>query len=43
MDERLNDEQRKLVEEHLEVIDQVIWKSIRINNRIWGMEYDDIY
>lgn len=43
MNERLNEEQRRLVEEHLNVIDQVIRKCIGINHQICGMEYDDIY
>ena len=43
MDGKMNDEQRKMVEEYLYVIDQVIWKCIRINPHVFGMEYDDIY
>lgn len=43
MDERLNDKQRKMVEDNLDMIDMVIWKCIRINSHVCGMEYDDIY
>lgn len=43
MDYTLSDEQRKLVENNLSVIDQVIRKSITMNREIPGMEYDDLY
>lgn len=43
MDEKLNDKQRKIVEENLDMIDMVIWKCIRTNSHVCGMEYDDIY
>lgn len=39
----LNDEQRKLVSENINVVDMVICKYIHINNNICGMEYDDIF
>ena len=40
---KMNDTQKQWVEEHMDVIDRVIWKCIRINNQVYGMEYDDIY
>lgn len=43
MDDRLNEEQKRMVEENLKIIDCVIWKCIFFNNRVCGMEYDDIY
>ena len=43
MDYTLSDEQRKLVENNLSVIDQVIRKRITMNREIPGMEYDDLY
>lgn len=43
MNEKLNDKQRKMVEDNLDMIDMVIWKCIHINNHVCGMEYDDIY
>lgn len=43
MDFYLNDKQRILVTEHLDVVDKVIRKCIHINSQICGMEYDDIY
>ena len=39
----LNDDQKKLVEEHLTIIDQVIKKKLRIKNGVCGLEYDDLY
>ena len=39
----LNDDQRKLVEENLTIIDQVIKKKIRTSEEICGLEYDDLY
>lgn len=39
----LNDEQRRLVEEHLDIIDKVLRKTIHFNSGICGMEYDDLY
>ena len=39
----LSDEQRKLVEKNLAVIDQVIRRKISMNREIPGMEYDDLY
>lgn len=42
MDKSMNDNQRKIVEENLELIDKVICKCILVNNHIFGMEYDDI-
>lgn len=39
----LNDEQRKLVSENINVVDMVICKYIHINKNICGMEYDDIF
>ena len=39
----LSDEQRKLVENNLAVIDQVIRRKISMNREIPGMEYDDLY
>ena len=43
MDGRMNDEQRKMVENYMDVIARVIWKCNRINPHVFGMEYDDIY
>ena len=43
MDYTLSDEQRKLVENNLAVIDQVIRRKISMNREIPGMEYDDLY
>lgn len=40
---RLDERQRKMVEEHMDVINRVIRKYIHINQNIYGMEYDDIY
>ena len=34
----LNDDQKKLVEEHLTIIDQVIKKKLRIKNGVCGLE-----
>ena len=42
MDYTLSDEQRKLVENNLAVIDQVIRRKISMNREIPGMEYDDL-
>lgn len=43
MSGRMNEEQQRLVEENLAVIDRVIRSCIHTNNRICGLEYDDIY
>lgn len=43
MNDRLTDKQQKMVEEHLAVIEQVIWKGIRFDNKTYGLEYDDLY
>lgn len=40
---RLDEKQRKLVEENMDVVNRVIRKYIHINQNIYGMEYDDIY
>ena len=40
---RLTEEQKRLVEENLAVIDRVISKCIYINKNICGLEYDDLY
>ena len=39
----LNDDQKKLVENHLTIIDQVIKKKLRMKNGVCGLEYDDLY
>ena len=39
----LNDDQRRLVEENLEVVEKVIWKFIHPNRTIHGLEYEDLY
>lgn len=39
----MNDDQRRLVEQNLAVIEKVIWKSIRFDNQNYGLEYDDLY
>ena len=39
----LHDAQRKLVEDNLMIIDQVIKKKIRSTDSICGLEYDDLY
>lgn len=39
----LNDEQRRLVEEHLDIIDKVLRKTVPFNSGLCGMEYDDFY
>lgn len=43
MNMTLNENERKLVEENLYIVEQVIRKNIRINDSICGMEYDDIF
>ena len=40
---KLNEEQKRLVEENLTVIDKVICRCIHINKNISGLEYDDLY
>ena len=39
----LNYDQKKMVEDHLTIIDQVIKKKLRIKNGVCGLEYDDLY
>lgn len=39
----LNDNQRQMVEEHLDIVNKVIRRYIRVNQNICGMKYDDIY
>ncbi len=39
----LNDEQRKLVEAHLYVVEASIRSAIIVNETIYGFEYDDLY
>lgn len=40
---RLNDTQRRLVEDHLYVVHQVIHDRIVVNEQIYGFEYDDLF
>lgn len=39
----LNDDQRKLVEDNLDLIDRVIKKKFRFDETVLGLEYDDLY
>lgn len=43
MNGKLNENQRNMVEEHLYVIEQVIWKCFKANCEINGLSYDDLY
>lgn len=40
---KLNDEQRQLVEEHLYMVDWVIYKNIFINEAVQGLGREDLY
>ena len=43
MKDRMNEEQRSLVEDNLAVIDRVIRRCIHVDPCICGLEYDDLY
>ena len=40
---KLNDTQRRLVEDHLHIVHQVIHDRIVVNEQIFGFEYDDLF
>lgn len=39
----LNDLQRQRVEDHLALVEQVLRRSIKTNETVDGMGYDDLY
>lgn len=39
----LNEEQRRLVEDHLDIVGQTIRRHIVVNETIFGFSYDDLY
>lgn len=39
----LNDSQRRLAEQHLNIVSRVICRYIIVNETLFGFEYDDIY
>ena len=43
MNYSLNAEQQKLVEQHLDLVSIIIRKYIRTNERVRGLEYEDLY
>lgn len=40
---KLSNEQKRLVQEHLHVIDWVLYKSIAVNETVQGMGREDLY
>ena len=38
----LNDSQRRLAEQHLNIVSRVICRYIIVNETLFGFEYDDI-
>lgn len=40
---QLNESQRKLVEDHLNIVEYLVWHKIRISEQIQGMGYEDLY
>ena len=42
MMKRLSDEQKRLVQEHLHVIDWVLYKSIVVNETVQGLGREDL-
>ena len=43
MMKRLSDEQKRLVQDHLHVIDWVLYKSIVVNETVQGLGREDLY